>query len=138
MTEKTRPIRVIRHAQIPLSDGIVLSAQIWLPADAEQDPVPAILEYLPYRKRDGTADRDALNHPYVAERGYAFYALDLRKCGRSRRPGQTAHYVGDLALYGSELGAAPNNDLCQNAQAVTAGSTSASSVRPAISSESPR
>ncbi len=36
--------------------------------------------------------------------------------------------VGELALYGSELGAAPNSDLCQNAQAVTAGSTSASTI----------
>ncbi|MGJ9423097.1 alpha/beta hydrolase [Aeromicrobium sp. CF3.5] len=40
------------------------------------------------------------------ERGYSFYALDLRKCGRSRREGQTAHYVSDLALYDVELDAA--------------------------------
>ena len=31
--------------------------------------------------------------------GYHFYALDLRKCGRSRRAGQTAHYVSDLSFY---------------------------------------
>ncbi|MCC6306630.1 MAG: CocE/NonD family hydrolase [Rhodobacteraceae bacterium] len=78
-----RPIRIIRHARIPLSDGIVLSAQIWLPVDAEADPVPAILEYLPYRKRDGTADRDALNHPYVAARGYACVRVDMRGAGDS-------------------------------------------------------
>jgi alpha-beta hydrolase superfamily lysophospholipase len=40
---------------------------------------------------------------FAAERGLAFYALDLRKSGRSRRPGQTAHYVGDLARYDAEL-----------------------------------
>ena len=40
---------------------------------------------------------------FFADRGFAFYALDLRKCGRSRRPGQTAHYVSDLALYDAEL-----------------------------------
>jgi alpha-beta hydrolase superfamily lysophospholipase len=40
---------------------------------------------------------------FFAERGLAFYALDLRKCGRSRRPGQTAHYVSDLARYDEEL-----------------------------------
>lgn len=40
---------------------------------------------------------------FFAARGLAFYALDLRKCGRARRPGQTAHYVGDLALYDEEL-----------------------------------
>lgn len=40
---------------------------------------------------------------FFAARGFAFYALDLRKCGRSRRPGQTPHYVSDLSLYDSEL-----------------------------------
>jgi len=40
---------------------------------------------------------------FLAARGLPFYALDLRKCGRARRPGQTAHYVSDLALYDAEL-----------------------------------
>ncbi|MER6379521.1 alpha/beta hydrolase [Streptomyces sp. NPDC001250] len=40
---------------------------------------------------------------FFAARHLAFYALDLRKCGRARRPGQTAHYVSDLALYDREL-----------------------------------
>ncbi len=40
---------------------------------------------------------------FFTERGFAFFALDLRKCGRSRRPGQTAHYVSDLARYDAEL-----------------------------------
>jgi len=43
---------------------------------------------------------------FFAERGSAFYALDLRKSGRSRRPGQTAHYVSDLVQYDAELDAA--------------------------------
>ena len=40
---------------------------------------------------------------FFAERGLAFYALDLRKCGRARHPEHTAHYVSDLALYDEEL-----------------------------------
>jgi alpha-beta hydrolase superfamily lysophospholipase len=40
---------------------------------------------------------------FFADRGLQFYALDLRKCGRARRPGQTAHYVSDLASYDDEL-----------------------------------
>src|SRR3984885_10229188 len=40
---------------------------------------------------------------FFAARGLAFYALDLRKCGRARRPGQTAHYVSDVAYYDDEL-----------------------------------
>jgi alpha-beta hydrolase superfamily lysophospholipase len=40
---------------------------------------------------------------FFAARGMRFYALDLRKCGRARKPGQTPHYVSDLALYDDEL-----------------------------------
>lgn len=49
-----RPIREIEHILIPLRGGTQLAARIWLPVDAERKPVPAILEYLPYRKRTGT------------------------------------------------------------------------------------
>ncbi|BDY31140.1 alpha/beta hydrolase [Mycolicibacterium mageritense] len=38
-----------------------------------------------------------------AERGFAFYAIDLHKCGRSRRDGQTPHFTTDLAHYDTEL-----------------------------------
>src|SRR5690606_5747953 len=40
---------------------------------------------------------------FLAARGQAFYALDLRKSGRARRDGQTAHYASDLKLYDVEL-----------------------------------
>lgn len=66
---------------ITLSDGTRLSARIWRPRDA--GPVPAILEYLPYRKRDGTRERDALTHPWMAARGYACVRVDMRGCGDS-------------------------------------------------------
>jgi len=50
-----RRTRLIEHAWIPLDDGCRLAARIWLPEDAEDDPVPALLEYIPYRKNDATA-----------------------------------------------------------------------------------
>lgn len=37
---------------------------------------------------------------------FAFYALDLRKCGRSHRPGQTYHFVTDMRRYNEEIDAA--------------------------------
>ena len=80
-TEFPNTISVIEHALIPLSDGVTLSAMIWLPEDAEANPVPAILEYLPYRKRDGTTERDALNHPYFAGHGYGSVRVDIRGSG---------------------------------------------------------
>lgn len=38
-----------------------------------------------------------------AARGFAFYALDLHKCGRSRLEGQTPHFTTDLKSYDVEL-----------------------------------
>jgi alpha-beta hydrolase superfamily lysophospholipase len=40
---------------------------------------------------------------HFADRGFAFYALDMQKCGRSRRDGQTPHFITDLAHYDTEL-----------------------------------
>lgn len=71
------------HVVIPMQDGTRLSARIWLPERAAADPVPAILEYLPYRKRDGTTARDALTHPYFAGHGYAAVRVDMRGSGDS-------------------------------------------------------
>lgn len=68
---------------IVLSDGCRLSARVWLPQNADHHPVPVILEYLPYRKRDGTAARDALTHPWFARRGYASVRVDMRGNGDS-------------------------------------------------------
>lgn len=40
---------------------------------------------------------------YFASRGYSFYAVDLRRCGRSARPGQMVGYVSDLGDYEVEF-----------------------------------
>ncbi|MGA0923649.1 MAG: CocE/NonD family hydrolase, partial [Lutimaribacter sp.] len=78
-----RPITETPDMGIVLSDGCRLSARVWMPEDALQAPVPVILEYLPYRKRDGTCARDALTHPYFAKRGYACLRVDMRGNGDS-------------------------------------------------------
>ena len=83
ITEFPHAIREIEHTLIPLRDGTNLAARIWLPQDAEKNPVPAILEYLPYRKRWGTYERDALTHPYLAGHGYAAVRVDIRGSGES-------------------------------------------------------
>ena len=82
-TEFPREVREIEHLWIPLADGTRLAARIWLPADAEQEPVPAILEYLPYRKSDETAFRDSRRQPYLAGHGYAAVRVDIRGTGES-------------------------------------------------------
>lgn len=68
---------------IPLADGRRLAARIWMPDQAEQTPVPAILEYIPYRKRDGTASRDESNYPVFADAGFAGVRVDVFGHGES-------------------------------------------------------
>jgi len=68
---------------ITMSDGIRLSARVWMPKDAEENPVPAILELIPYRKRDGTIERDEISHPWFAGNGFASVRVDIRGNGES-------------------------------------------------------
>ena len=76
-------MRTIPTTWIELADGCRLAARIWLPEDAAQNPVPAILEYLPYRLNDGTAVRDSHHFPYLAGHGYACIRVDQRGTGES-------------------------------------------------------
>ncbi|MBP7574007.1 MAG: CocE/NonD family hydrolase [Rhodoferax sp.] len=78
-----RKVKEFPNTFIKLPDGTQLAARIWMPIDAEKKPVPVILEYLPYRKRDGTIVRDALTHPYLAGHGYACVRVDMRGNGDS-------------------------------------------------------
>ncbi|WP_039940116.1 CocE/NonD family hydrolase [Streptomyces himastatinicus] len=71
------------HVTIPMSDGTRLSARIWRPTSSDGEPVPAVLEYIPYRKRDLTSVRDSVHHPYIAGHGYACVRVDLRGTGES-------------------------------------------------------
>jgi uncharacterized protein len=82
-TDFDRRVRLIPQVWIPMSDGCRLSARIWLPDDAEERPVPAVMEYVPYRKDDGTALRDAPIHGYFAGHGYASVRVDARGSGDS-------------------------------------------------------
>ena len=76
-------VRVIENVWITMPDGVRLAARIWLPASADESPVPAVLEYMPYRKRDFTRLRDEPLHYYFAGHGYASIRLDLRGTGDS-------------------------------------------------------
>jgi len=64
-----------------MPDGVELSARIWRPKD--ERPVPAIVEYIPYRKRFGSTARDEIMHPWLAGHGYACVRVDLRGSGES-------------------------------------------------------
>ncbi|MFJ5936460.1 CocE/NonD family hydrolase [Streptomyces sp. NPDC093071] len=67
--------------RVPMADGTLLYARVWRPVTEE--PVPALLEYLPYRLSDWTAPRDHQRHPWYAGHGYASVRVDVRGHGNS-------------------------------------------------------
>ena len=74
--------RVEETVWIPLADGCRLAARIWFPAD-ERLPAPAVLEYLPYRRRDRHRGDDAVLHPGLAAHGFVSVRVDMRGSGDS-------------------------------------------------------
>ncbi len=86
VTEFPRPIRCVENLWIPMKDGVRLAARMWLPVDAEADPVPAVIDCLPYRKRDGLKSRDEEIYPYFAGHGYASAADRPARHRRFRGP----------------------------------------------------
>jgi putative CocE/NonD family hydrolase len=83
-SQPVHDVRVERDVRILVRDGVELSANLWLPADASPDaPAPAILEMIPYRKDDWRANTDEARGRYLAARGYVLCRLDVRGTGRS-------------------------------------------------------
>ncbi len=83
VTTLPHPVEETEHLWIEMSDGTRLAARLWRPVSAETEPVPGIVEMIPYRQRDLTAQRDSIHHPYVAGYGYACLRVDLRGSGNS-------------------------------------------------------
>lgn len=76
-------VETVEIAWIPMADGRKLAARLFLPKDASKYPVPAILEYIPYRRRDGTRPRDDETHFWFAANGYAVARVDISGSGDS-------------------------------------------------------
>ena len=91
------PFKIIEEPDlaIVLSDGCRLSARVWRAEGAGR--VPAVLEYIPYRKRDGTLPRDEIMHAYVAGHGYACVRVDMRGTGDSEGLIQDEYTPQELA-----------------------------------------
>ncbi len=76
-------IEEIENIWITMPDGARLAARMWKPKDAERNPVPAILEFIPYRKRDFMRSRDEPMHRFFALHGYVCVRVDVRGSGDS-------------------------------------------------------
>ena len=80
-----------------MSDGVHLSARIWLPSHVGNVPAAAILEYIPYRKRDLVRVRDERNHVYFARQGFASVRVDMRGSGDSEGHMEDMYGIRELS-----------------------------------------
>jgi putative CocE/NonD family hydrolase len=78
----TAPRMTVRDAWIPVRDGTGLAVTLYLPPQPA-GAVPALLEYLPYRKADAMLARDYELYAYLAAHGYAGARVDIRGTGSS-------------------------------------------------------
>jgi hypothetical protein len=81
VTEFPHEIVEEENVWIPVTEGLHLAARILRPKDP--GPWPAIVEYIPYRKRFGTRVRDDQTHRYLAGHGYVCVRIDIRGSGES-------------------------------------------------------
>ncbi len=66
-----------------MRDGRRLAARLFLPITASTEPAPVVLEYIPYRRRDGTRLGDEGMHRWFAAHGYACARVDIAGMGDS-------------------------------------------------------
>lgn len=84
MLDPPHATQFVEHIFITLKDGVRLAARLFMPTDAAPEQrYPAILEYIPYRKRNGTRARDEPMHGFFAGQGYVSVRVDMRGAGES-------------------------------------------------------
>jgi putative CocE/NonD family hydrolase len=74
-------VKEIEHAWISMPDGVRLAMQLWLPDQATL--APAVLEAIPYRKRDSTRPYSRYWGRELARCGIVYARLDARGSGDS-------------------------------------------------------
>ena len=95
--------QIIDPIWISMPDGIRLAARIWMPEIPQPKRLPAVLEFLPYRRRDGTSPRDESTYPAFSEAGIDGLRVDQRGCGDSDGLVQDEYSEQELADAGAVI-----------------------------------
>jgi predicted acyl esterase len=89
---------------IAMKDGIRLSVTLYMPDGGKAgEKFPAVLEYHPYRKDDGTAERDYALYSYLVRRGYVCARVDIRSFGTSEGVPTDREYSEQEQLDGLQI-----------------------------------
>ena len=79
-------IKCLHNLRIPMEDDIRLAADLYAPLDATldgSDPLPVVMEYIPYRKDDVGMPDDSRWYGYLPRHGYLVLRVDCRGTGAS-------------------------------------------------------
>ncbi len=94
----------IEKTWIPMKDGVRLAVTLYMPDGARAgERFPALLEYLPYRKDDGTFSGDYGTHSYFARRGFVGARVDIRGFGASEGTPPEREYSAQEHTDGDEI-----------------------------------
>ncbi|HMD17391.1 MAG TPA: CocE/NonD family hydrolase [Terriglobales bacterium] len=89
---------------IPMADGVRLAATLYMQDNTKPgEKFPALLEYLPYRKDDATAERDYPIHAWFAAHGYVSVRVDIRGFGASEGTPTDREYSEREQLDGEQV-----------------------------------
>ena len=78
---RTEGVRVVKNVLVPMRDGVRLAADLYMPDPDPGEPLPVVMEYIPYRKDEvvpGTRFYD-----YFPRNGYIVARVDIRGTGGS-------------------------------------------------------
>jgi uncharacterized protein len=94
----------VEKTWIPMKDGVRLAVTLYMPERVHRDEhFPALLEYLPYRKDDGTVRDDYGTYLYFAKRGYVGARVDIRGFGASEGMPPDREYSAQEQQDGDEI-----------------------------------
>jgi uncharacterized protein len=74
-------VRVEKNVWIPMRDGLRLAADLYFPDPDPGQPLPVVMEYIPYRKDEVVPG--SRFYEYLLENGYVVARVDIRGTGGS-------------------------------------------------------
>ena len=80
-------VRLVRDVSIPMRDGVRLAADLYVPddggADFPAEPLPVVMEYIPYRKDEVDPAGVTRHYLELPRNGYILARVDIRGTGGS-------------------------------------------------------
>lgn len=97
---ESRTLELLPDEEGPCVATLVRHVPAWNPEDRPERPLKFVALYI-HGRNDYFFQTELAET--ISAAGGAFYALDLRKYGRSLRPGQTIGFIDDMATYDEDI-----------------------------------